>query len=197
MKITPLGRNIPGIISNKALQSLRLTKRDVLLDVGTGDGNKAIICARKCHLVIGIDINLKKLKLAKENARRKKIRNIIFVYGSFEKPCAKLDLSTYGITKILALYSLHHLQDELKWKSLKGLVRLLHKPGRMVIGDIIFFDEPQKYQKEFDKVHYDGGITDFPSSSNFLIDCLKRLNGKVNVVQVHPLAGLVIADFLR
>ncbi len=197
MKYTSLVGDIPDMVSNVALRSLRLTKKDILLDVGTGNGEKAIICAKRCKLVIGIDINLKRLKVAKEYAKKKGIKSIIFDYGSFEEPCARLDLSNYGITKILALYSFHHLPDRLKKRSLKNLSFLISRPGRMVIGDIIFFEKPGKYQQEFDKVHYDGGITDFPSSAEFLIQCLKDLNAKVEVMQVHPLAGVITADFLE
>ncbi len=196
MKFVSLSSAIPDMVSNAALRNLRLTKKDVLLDIGTGSGEKAIICAKRCELVIGVDIDLKRLRLAKENAKKKGMKNIIFAYGSFEKPCAELDLSNYDITRILALYSLHHLPDGLKKRSLRKMSSLMHRPARIVIGDIIFFDEPEKYQKEYERVHFDGGITDFPSSAEFLIQCLKDLNAKVEVVQVHPLAGVITADFL-
>jgi len=117
-------------------------------------------------------------------------------YGGFEDPCAELDLAPYGITKILAVYALHHLPDQLKKQSLITLVNLLCRPGRMVIGDMMFFENPNERRAEFDEVYYDGGDTDFPSRAEYVTDCLEQMTARVHVEQLHPLVGVVIADFV-
>lgn len=188
--------NFPQIASRLAFESLELTGEDVLLDVGTGTGDKAITAAHICHQVIGIDISKMSLERARIKAKQENIGNVIFAYGEFENPCAELDLSSFGITKILATYSLHHLPDPLKRKSLSALAELMRHPGRVVIGDIMFFDDPEKYSERFDEVHYDAGDTDFPSRVPFLIECFEQLGAKVRVVRLHPLAGVIIADFI-
>lgn len=188
--------NIPQIAGRVAFEQLELTGEDVLLDVGTGTGDKAIAAAHVCRQVIGIDVSKKSLEQAQIKAERENLDNVIFAYGAFEEPCAQLKLASYGITKILAVYSLHHLPDQLKKESLIALANLLHRPGRMAIGDIMFFEDPNKHREEFDKVHYDAGDTDFPSRVKYLTECLKQVGAKIRVEQIHPLVGVIIADFV-
>ncbi len=189
------GQGIPQIIGQIAYKQLELSSDDVLLDVGTGTGDMVIDAANICQKAIGIDISRKSLELARQKAEGLNPRNAIFAYGSFENPSSELNLASYGITKILMVYSLHHLPDALKKESLHRLVPLLHPPGRMVIGDLIFFEDPGEHYQRFDEVHYDGGDTDFPSTAEYLTDCLRGLGAEVRVEQFHLLAGVLTADF--
>ncbi len=177
-----------------AFERLELSIHDVLLDIGTGTGDKAIAAAHSCRRVIGIDIDKKSLEQALAKAARANLDNIIFAYGTFEEPCAEIALTGYAITKILMLYSLHHLSDTLKKKSLCTLVNLLH-PNRVIIGDLMFFDDPNKHRDKFEDVHYDGGDTDFPSKVEYLKECFEQLGAKVRVEEHHPLAGIIIGYF--
>ncbi len=187
--------SIPQITGDIAFERLGLKANDVLLDVGTGTGDKAIRAARLCRQAIGIDISRRSLKAAYTKASKGGLNNVTFAYGSLENPCSELDLFSYGITKILTVYSLHHLPDLLKKKSLKTLVNLLHRPGRMVIADLMFFDDPSKYRRQFDEVAYDDGDTDFPSRVEYLTECLKQLEARVRITQVHPLVGVLTVDW--
>ena len=191
-----LGRSIPQLAGEVAFQKLELGHEDVLLDVGTGTGDKAIAAARICQQVIGIDVSKKSLERARTKVERERLRNVVFAYGGFEDPCAELNLAPYGITKILAVYSLHHLPDQLKEQSLLTLANLLARPGRMVIADIIFFEDPNEHRAEFGDVHYDAGDTDFPSRVEYLTDCLEQMGARVRVEQIHPLVGVIVADFV-
>lgn len=188
-------KNIQDLVGEIALKELELNSNDVLLDIGTGTGDKAISSAHICKFVIGIDINKKSLKKARKKAQQEKINNLIFSYGSFENPCATINLSLYKITKILMVYSLHHISDQKKKESLIYLSKLLCRPGRIVIGDIIFFDDPDKHRDKFDEVAYDGGDTDFPASAEYLVACLKEIGASILVIELHPLAGVLTADF--
>ena len=191
-----LGKSIPQLAGEVAVQKLELSREDVLLDVGTGTGDKAIAAARVCQQVIGIDVSRKSLERARTRAERQSLDNVVFAYGGFEEPCAELNLAPYGITKILAVYSLHHLPDELKKQSLITVANLLHRPGRMVIGDIMFFEDPNEHREEFDEIYYDAGDTDFPSHVEYLTDCLEQMGARVHVEQLHPLVGVIVADFV-
>jgi len=190
------GENIPQIAGRVAFEQLELKSEDVLLDVGTGIGEKAIAAAYICCQVIGIDISKKSLERARIKAAQENLNNVIFAYGSFEEPCAELNLLSYGITKILAVYSLHHLPDPLKKESLSTLAKLLHRPGRIVIGDIMFFEDPEKHREKFGEVNYDAGNTDFPSRVEYLTEYLEHIEAKVHFKQIHPLVGVIIADFV-
>ena len=77
------------------------------------------------------------------------------------------------------------------------MVKLLHRPGRIVIGDIMFFESPEKHCDKFDEVCYDAGDTDFPSKVEFLIEYLKQLGAKTHIEQIHPLVGVMTADFFN
>jgi SAM-dependent methyltransferase len=191
-----LGKSIPQSAGEIAFQRLQLGHEDVLLDAGTGTGDKAIAAAGICRQVLGIDVSRKSLERARERTERQNLGNVIFAYGGFEDPCAEVDLAPYGITKILAVYSLHHLPDQLKKQSLVTLAGILHRPGRMVIADIMFFENPNRHRAEFDEVHYDGGDTDFPSRVEYLTDCLEQIGAGVHVEQIHPLVGVIVADFV-
>jgi SAM-dependent methyltransferase len=187
--------DVPALAGRMAFGQLELTAEDVLLDVGTGTGGKAIPAAGRCRLVIGIDISRECLKRARQRAQEQHLDNVVFAYGGFEDPCAELDLGSFGITKILAFYSMHHLPDQMKEHSLKTLADLLRRPGRMVIGDLMFFKDPEAHCEEYDDVHYDGGEVDFPARADFLVSCLKGMGAEVRVQEVHPLVGIIVADF--
>ena len=195
-QIVGSGENIPQVAGQVAFEQLELTSEDVLLDVGTGTGDKAIAAARICRQVIGIDVSKRSLERARRKAEQENLDNVIFVYGAFEEPCAELDLALCDITKILAVYSLHHLPNQLKKESLIALTNLLHRPGRMVIGDIVFFEDSNKHREKFDEVHYNGGDTDFPSRVEYLTECLEQVGAKIHVEQIHPLVGVITADFV-
>jgi cyclopropane fatty-acyl-phospholipid synthase-like methyltransferase len=180
-------------VKELALSKLELREEDVLLDVGTGLGEIAVLAAKKCRLVIGIDIARECLRRACEKAKRVGVENVIFAYGSFEDPSAELNLDTYPINKVLALYSMHHLPDHLKKRALEKLFDLIKRPGRIVIGDIMFFEDPEKHRGKFEEVHYDGGEIDFPARVEFF----KSLKGaEVSLFRVHPLAGVVVYELL-
>jgi cyclopropane fatty-acyl-phospholipid synthase-like methyltransferase len=189
-------KSIPLVVGEAAFEQLKLTGEDVLLDVGTGIGEKALRAAQICKQVIGIDISKGSLKQARMMAESRGLKNIILAYGTFEKPCSKLDLGLYNINKILAVYSLHHLPDPLKKDSIKTLAELLHRPGRIVIGDLMFFDYPYEHKEEFNKVHYDNGETDFPAQVIYLTECLNQIGAEIQIKPIHPLAGVIVADFL-
>jgi SAM-dependent methyltransferase len=190
------GQGIPQLTGQIALQTLNPGTEDVLLDVGTGTGETAIVAAGLCRKVIGIDVSRKSLQQARLNADREGLGNVVFAYGAFEDPCAELDLASHGITRILAVYSLHHLPDRMKSLSLLSLAQLLHRPARMVIGDIMFFDDPDKHRERFDEAGYDAGDTDFPASAGYLTGCLERMGAGVRIERIHPLVGIVTADFV-
>ena len=191
-----ISKDTPQMASRVASERLDLTREDVLLDVGTGIGDQAIVAAHISRQVIGIDVSRKSLERARMKAEQESLDQVVFTYGGFEDPCTELDLASYGITKILAVYSLHHLPDQLKKQSVITLADLLRRPGPMVIGDMMFLEDPNEHREEFDDVHYDGGDTDFPSRVEHLKDCLEEMGARVHVEQIHPLVGVIVADFV-
>ncbi|MBU8932628.1 MAG: class I SAM-dependent methyltransferase [candidate division Zixibacteria bacterium] len=178
------------------LSELSLGKEDILLDVGTGCGEWALAAAARCRRVIGLDISSSSLDHARVRADKLGLANVIFALGSFEEPQAHIDLSSHRINRMAAVYALHHLPDDLKARSIKGLASLLTRPGRMVVGDLMFFEDPALHTAAFEEVDYDGGETDFPCKADFLTDLFQNLGAEVVVRRVHPLVGVVTAWFV-
>ncbi|MCK5398365.1 MAG: class I SAM-dependent methyltransferase [Thermoplasmata archaeon] len=181
--------------SQLSIDSFELTSADILLDLGTGNGNNAMKAAKYCSHVIGMDISQKSLETARESASELALNNITFAMGSFENPSEEIDIKSQGITKILVTYSLHHLPDTMKPAALKNLADIFQGQGRLVIGDLMFFEDPLDHVTDFDKAGYDGGESDFPATVEFLLKHLDALGAKCQVQQVHPLVGVIIADF--
>jgi len=90
------GQSISQITSKIAFEQLNLTAQDILLDIGTGTGEKAICAAHFCRQVIGVDISKKSLEIAHRRASKDGLNNMIFAYGSFENPCAELKQASSG-----------------------------------------------------------------------------------------------------
>lgn len=194
-----MGAAMPGdmavMVSKKAFKLLNLSPEDILLDLGAGTGKLALKAAGKCKQVIYLDLSDVSLAHVMENARHVGLHNVEFILSPMEDAAANPLIKESGFNKILMNYSLHHLPDDLKEKTIKDLLLLMKRPGRIVMGDIIFFVDPSGDIDVFDEVDYDGGETDFPSRVDFLLNLLSDAGGKVESFEFHPMAGIITADF--
>jgi 16S rRNA (adenine(1408)-N(1))-methyltransferase len=86
-------REIPG----EDFVALRSGFRDVILDVGTGDGNHVLAVARRRPdaLVVGLDADAERMRPTSARAAKKPARggvpNAVFVWASVEQLPAELD----------------------------------------------------------------------------------------------------------
>ncbi|MDI3524191.1 MULTISPECIES: class I SAM-dependent methyltransferase [unclassified Kosmotoga] len=181
-------------IGKKAVELLELSKDDVLLDIGTGRGRWALYAAPFCKEVIGIDISSNLLKDAREEVEKRNITNVFFYRGSFENPYEEVDLKESGINKVISVYAMHHLTDDLKKKAIETMMEFTKRPTRIVIADIMWFEDPGKYKEIWDEVYYDEGDTDFPTNAYSLKKMFEEHAKKVNLIKVHPLVGIIVAD---
>ena len=187
--------DIADYISMEAFKMLNLTESDVLLDIGTGSGRFALKAAKMCKKVIAVDLSEKMLKLARENSDKKEISNIDFIQSPMEDVGKISVVKEAGVNKVLFNYSLHHLTDDMKKETIENLASTIKRPGRIVMGDVIFFTNPADHIDVFDEVDYDGGETDFPATIEFFEDMFRNLNGKIEIRELHPIAGIIVADF--
>lgn len=190
-------RRIDAVVKQETFRRLALGRDDSLLDLGTGFGRVPIELAGKCRFIYGVDISRVSLAAAREEAVRRGLKNLLFAHGAIEEPSVEIDVAAAGVNRMLLLWSLHHLPDDLKAESLATLAALLRRPGRIVVGDIIFFDNPRRHRPIWDKVGYDGGVMDRPATAEFLADVMRRLGGEVEIARLHPLAGVVAGIFPR
>lgn len=167
---------------------------DVVLDLGCGTGRQIIELSRNAKLAIGIDISEGMIKQAKVNKEQEEVKNVEFHIGTFEEPDLNINLKGKGITKIISNYALHHLTTIYKQKAIE---KMIHIGGeslkRIIIGDLMFFEDPDKYKKEFSLVGY-GPEVDYPSSVEELIACFSTYDYTVEVHRLHPLVGVLVAN---
>lgn len=167
---------------------------DVVLDIGCGTGKQLIELSQEIKLAIGVDISEGMIKKCKENAQREGTPNIEYYVGSFEEPDLNIDLKSKHITKIISNYALHHLTTEYKQKAIGKIINLFGEHLQsIVIGDLIFFENPDDYKEEFALVGY-GPEVDFPSSVEELKNCFSNFGFNLEVYKLHPLVGVIIAS---
>jgi SAM-dependent methyltransferase len=170
---------------------------DVILDLGCGTGKQLIQLSKKVKLAIGIDVSDGMIKQAKENSERERVQNTEFYIGTFEEPSLSVDLKTKHVTKIISNYALHHLTTEFKKKAIEKMITIGGENLRsIIVGDLMFFENPYDYKEEFALVGY-GSEVDFPSSIEELTDCFHSFNFTVEVHKLHPLVGVIVANANR
>lgn len=106
-----------------------LNKKDTVLDLGSGNGQNAIKCAKIAKKVVGIEIDKKLLGIAQNVTREKKLKNLHFESRDLEK---KLDIKNSTFDKVIFLDVLEHIykRDQL----LEEIRRILKPKGLMLIG---------------------------------------------------------------
>lgn len=124
-------------------------KNDYVLDLGSGSGKNAFICAQvvgKSGKVIGVDQNLNMLNLAKKSikyvADKIGYENTEFFQGSIEKLDA-LDeknnklIEDSSIDIVLSNCVLNLVKPSSRSNLLENIKRVLRKDGRIAISDIV------------------------------------------------------------
>lgn len=167
---------------------------DVVLDLGCGTGKQIIELSRKVKLAIGVDISDGMLRQAKENIENEKVHNVELYTGTFEEPNLNVDLQKKCVTKIISNYALHHLTTIYKQKAIEKMINIGGENLQsIIIGDLMFFENPNDYREEFSLVGY-GPEVDFPSSVEELTNCFLNFDFTVEVHRLHPLVGVVVAN---
>ncbi len=173
---------------------LKPNMNDVVLDLGCGTGKQIIELSRKIKLAIGIDISDGMIRQAKENIKNEKAHNVELYTGTFEEPNLNIDLQKKCVTKIISNYALHHLTTIYKQKAIEKMINIGGENLQsIIIGDLMFFENPNDYREEFSLVGY-GPEVDFPSSVEELTNCFLNFDFTVEVHRLHPLVGIIVAN---
>ena len=114
----------PNEVVNKMLQMAAVTARDVVYDLGCGDGRIVITAAQRYGARgVGVDIDPERIREAKENAVRAKVTNKVrFIEGDL----FQADISE---ATVVTLYLLTELNLRLRPKLMNDL-----KPGTRVVS---------------------------------------------------------------
>lgn len=188
----PENGDIISQIGKAAVDLLGLESSDVLLDMGTGRGRWAIYASDRCKKAVGLDISGNLLADAKKKAGELGVGNVEFFKGSFEKPDEEADVEGMEPNKLIAVYSMHHLTDDLKKEAVKTMARILKRPAKVVVADIMYFEDPQGHRSEWDDVYYDDGGTDFPAEAEYLKKIFEESSFETKLIKIHPLVGILV-----
>ena len=114
----------PNDVMNKMLELARVTAKDVVYDLGCGDGRIVIAAAQKYGArAVGVDIDPQRIKEARQNASRGKVTDKVrFVEGDL----FETDISE---ATVVTLYLLTELNLKLRPKLMKDL-----QPGTRVVS---------------------------------------------------------------
>lgn len=106
-----------------------LQKKDLVLDLGSGNGQNAIKSSKYSKKVIGVEIDKSLIEIAQKSVYEKRIKNIKFQTGNLEK---KLQFKNNYFNKVIFLDVLEHLirRDEI----LKEVYRVLKPKGLIMVG---------------------------------------------------------------
>lgn len=114
----------PNEVVDKMLEMAKVTSKDIVYDLGCGDGRIVITAAQKYGVrAVGVDIDPKRIEEATANAKAAKVTDKVrFIEGDL----FEADISE---ATVVALYLLTRLNEKLKPKLLKEL-----KPGSRVVS---------------------------------------------------------------
>ncbi len=155
---------------------------DVVLDLGTGTGAIALALAPDAARVVGRDISEGMMEEARAKAGERGLENVGFDYGTFRDPAydGPVDVVTSN-------FAMHHLADDEKREAIEVIGAL--EPGRFVLGDVMFFGEPDPSAPFFDP------SVDDPATVGLLADAFTDAGFSLTAVErVHDQVGVLVAE---
>ncbi|PSP60478.1 SAM-dependent methyltransferase [Halobacteriales archaeon QH_8_67_36] len=158
---------------------------DVVLDVGTGTGAIAFGVAADAARVLGRDISEGMLERAGEKATERGVENVEFGEGRFRDPQVPEDTAVDVVTSNFAM---HHLSDDEKRDAIEAVAGL--EPRRIVLGDVMFFGEPNPedpfYSPEVDDPATVGILADAFTDAGYALTAVEMVSEQVGVLVAEP-----------
>ena len=155
---------------------------EVVLDLGTGTGAIALALAPDATRVVGRDISDGMMERAAEKAAEQGLENVAFDYGTFRDPNydGPVDIVTSN-------FAMHHLSDAEKREAIAVIAEL--EPRKFVLGDVMFFGEPDP-----DEPFYSPAVDD-PATVGLLADAFTDAGFSLTAVErVHDQVGVLVAE---
>lgn len=182
------------IVRNDTVLAVRQREPSVVFDVGCGTGQALIELSPSIRLGFGIDVSHRMIDVARKKVAETGARNLEFRFGSFlDFENGKVYDDAGKPDVVMATYALHHLSQDEKRRVLAAVSSVLNENGAIVLGDLMFFEDPDGYESDYARVGYDPR-TDRPETADMLALMLEQLGFAVSATPVHPLAGIIIAE---
>jgi len=159
-----------------------------VLDLGTGTGAIALPLAEDAGRVVGRDISEGMLEQAREKAADRGLGSVEFGEGRFREPNVPDDADVDVVTTNFAM---HHLSDAEKRAAIDVVADL--EPGRVVLGDVMFFGEPDPgepfYSPEVDDPATVGVLADAFTDAGYALTAVEPVHDQVGVLVAERAAG--------
>lgn len=155
------------------------TADDVVLDIGCGTGAIALALAPNAARVHGRDISEGMLDQARQKATAQGLDTVSFERGRFREPnvAEPVDIVTSN-------FAMHHLADDEKREAIDVIAAL--EPRRFVLGDVMFFGEPDPaepfYSPAVDDPATVGMLADALTDAGFVLTAVERVHAQVGVL---------------
>ncbi len=156
---------------------------DVVADLGAGTGAITLAIAPDASRVVARDISEGMMEEGRRKASEARITNVEFAYGEFREP----NLEGVDVDVITSNFALHHLSDDEKREA----IRVMADTGarRIVLGDVMFFGEPNP-----EEPFYSPDVDD-PATVGTLVEAFTDVGFAVTVVErVHDQVGVLVAE---
>ena len=151
---------------------------NTVADLGTGTGAIALALADDAGEVLGRDISEGMMERAQEKAAAQGIENVEFGVGRFREP----NIEEADI--VVSNFAMHHLSDEEKREAIEVIADL--GPRKFVLGDVMFFGEPNPdvpfYSPEVDDPSTVGHLADALTDAGFSLTAVERVHEQVGVL---------------
>jgi len=158
------------------------TTEDTVLDLGCGTGAIGLALAEDAGRVLGRDISEGMMAEAREKAEARGLDNVSIEAGTFREPNVE-----ESVDIVVSNFAMHHLSDEEKRAAIGVIADL--GPRRFVLGDVMFFGEPDP-----EEPFYSPEVDD-PATVGVLADALTESGFSLTAVEmVHEQVGVLVAE---
>ncbi|MCY4729293.1 class I SAM-dependent methyltransferase [Natronomonas gomsonensis] len=155
------------------------TAEDTVLDLGCGTGAIGLALAEDARRVLGRDISEGMMAEAREKAAARGLDNVSIEAGTFREPNVE-----GSVDIVVSNFAMHHLSDEEKRAAIEVIADL--GPRRFVLGDVMFFGEPDPeepfYSPEVDDPATVGVLADALTDSGFSLTAVEMVHEQVGVL---------------
>ena len=152
---------------------------DNVLDLGCGTGAVALRLADAAARVVGRDISDGMLAEARRKAAERGVENVAFGAGMFREPAVEVSVDI-----VASNFAMHHLPNGKKRDAIAVIAAL--EPRRFVLGDVMFFGDPDPaepfYSPEVDDPATVGVLADALTAAGFSLSAVERVHEQVGVL---------------